>query len=60
MENLFICKFDWLTMSLFTALSLVFTGLLGIVSSSYEDGRSICLLECGAEPAGPCQDPTGT
>ena len=36
---------------------LVFTGLLGIVLSNWEDGGSIWLSECGAELVEPRQDP---
>ena len=44
-------------------LSLVFTRLLGIMISNFEDVGSIWLLECVTDPVGPCQDivlwPTG-
>jgi hypothetical protein len=53
-----IYKSDWLT------ISIEFTGLLGIVLSNFEHGRSIWLLECGTELVGPRGDimlwPAGT
>jgi hypothetical protein len=49
---LLIHESDWITIS----IESCFYQVTGIVLSNHKDGRSIWLLECGAEPAGPHWD----